>query len=91
MSGEKKVEIAHADRKEASRVQLLTDGKGHRRVLVIGLYRDHETAFTLPAEYGGRFRSRFGFTKFEDGQWVFRAKDFTCDILEQDEAFSDNN
>lgn len=85
MSGERKVELAHTDRREAARVQLLSDGKGRRRILVIGLYRDHETAFAPPAGCG-RFRSRFGLTTVEDGQHVFRAGEFACDILEEEES-----
>ena len=83
MSGEKKEELAHADKKEAVRVQGLSDGKGRRCVLVAGLFHDHETTFTLPAEYG-KLKSRFGYTTFADGKWTFKAKEFVCDVLEPD-------
>ena len=43
------------------------------------------TAFAPPAGCG-RFRSRFGLTTVEDGQHVFRAGEFACDILEEEEA-----
>ena len=83
MSGEKKEELAHTDKKEAVRVQGLSDGKGRRCVLVAGLFHNHETTFTLPAEYG-KLKSRFGYTTFADGQWTFKAKEFVCDVLEPD-------
>jgi len=81
MSGERIVEVPHVDKKGRTRVVALSDGKGTWRVLVIGIEKDHETTFTLPAEYGA-LKSRCGKVTCESGTYTFTGKDFSCDILE---------
>ena len=81
MSGEKIVDVPHADAKDETTVKALSDGKGRYRVIVCGLRKQHETTFRLPPEYGN-LKPLLGNAKFENGQWVFRGKDFSCDLFE---------
>lgn len=81
MSGERIVEVPHVDKKGRTRVVALSDGKGTWRVLVIGIEKDHETTFILPAEYGA-LKSRCGKVTCESGTYTFTGKDFSCDILQ---------
>ena len=81
MSGEEIVELPHVDKGGRTRIVTLSDGKGAHRVLVIGLEKGHETSFQLPGEFG-RLKSRCGNIKYQDGNYVFRGADFTCDVLE---------
>lgn len=81
MSGERIVELPHEDRKDEVLVKALSDGKGSHRVIVCGLRKQHETAFSLPREYGD-LKPLLGNAKRENGRWVFRGKDFSCDLFE---------
>jgi len=81
MSGEPIIELPSADKKGKTRLVAFPDGKGDYRVVILGLEKDHETTFTLPAEYG-QLKSRCGKTTFADGTYTFVGKDFSCDILE---------
>ncbi|MDD4019789.1 MAG: hypothetical protein PHV28_17815 [Kiritimatiellae bacterium] len=80
LSGEKIVALPHTDTKGEVRIAALTDGNGHYRVIVVGLARDHETTFTLPAEYGA-LKGTTGYTTCENGTYTFRAKEYSCDLL----------
>ena len=82
MSGCSIVDVPHKDAKGQTRIAAMTDGKGAWRVIVVGLQEDHETRFTLPAEYG-ELKSRCGFVTREGGEYVFRAKEYSCDLLER--------
>ena len=82
MSGCPIVDVPHKDAKGQTRVAAMTDGKGAWRVIIVGLEDDHETRFTLPAEYG-ELKSRCGFVTREGGEYVFRAKEYSCDLLER--------
>ena len=81
MSGCGITEIPHKDAKDAARVVALTDGKGAWRVIVVGLGENHETRFKLPVEYG-ELKSHCGFITREGDEYVFRAKEYSCDLLE---------
>ena len=81
MSGERIVELPHEDRKDETLVKALSDGKGRYRVIVCGLRKQHETVFSLPREYGD-LKPLLGNAKRENGRWVFRGKDFSCDLFE---------
>ena len=81
MSGERIVELPHEDGKDQTIVKALSDGKGRRRVIVCGLRKQHETVFSLPREYGD-LKPLLGNAKRENGRWVFRGKDFSCDLFE---------
>ena len=81
MSGCPVVDVPHKDAKGQTRVAAMTDGKGAWRVIVVGLEEDHETRFTLPAEYG-ELKVRCGFVAREGDEYVFRAKEYSCDLLE---------
>ena len=76
MSGDAIRQVAHTDVKGSHRIVVLSDGKGRHRVLVIGLTRNNEATFTLPAEYG-KLSSRCG-----NGIWHFEGPEFTCDTLQ---------
>lgn len=80
-SGIKPVRVAHTDVKGEHRIVALSDGKGAYRVLVIGLRNDNEATFALPAAYG-KLKSRCGMTEVKDGTYVFRGREFSCDVLE---------
>lgn len=80
MSGEKIVELPRTDVKGATRVVALSDGKGATRVLVIGLTRDNECTFTLPASFGD-LDPAYGNVVKDGAGWRFKGKEFTCDIL----------
>ena len=81
MSGVPYRPLAHKDLKGSHRVVAWSDGKGGWRVTVVGIRCDNECEFTLPPEYG-QLKSRCGLTKFENGKWVFKGREFSCDILE---------
>ena len=81
MSGCGITEVPHKDAKDAARVVALTDGKGAWRVIVVGLGENHETRFKLPAEYG-ELKSHCGFVTREGDEYIFRAKEYSCDLLE---------
>lgn len=81
MSGRPIVELPHEDRKGKTRLVAFSDGTGAHRVVVLGLEKGHETAFMLPADWG-ELRSRCGKVTRENGQYVFRGADFSCDILQ---------
>ena len=81
MSGERIVGLPHEDRKDQTIVKALSDGKGRRRVIVCGLGQQHETAFAIPADFGD-LKPLLGNAKKENGRWVFRGKDFSCDLFE---------
>ena len=81
MSGRGISEVLHMDAKDAARVVAMTDGKGAWRVIVVGLGENHETRFRLPAEYG-ELKSHCGFVTREGDEYVFRAKEYSCDLME---------
>jgi hypothetical protein len=81
MSGCGITEVSHKDAKDVTRVAALTDGKGAWRVIVVGLGENHETRFKLPAEYG-ELKSHCGFVTREGDEYVFRAKEYSCDLME---------
>ena len=81
MSGCPIVDVPHKDAKDETRVAAMTDGKGAWRVIVVGLGENHETRFNLPAEYG-ELKGRCGFVTREGEEYVFRAKEYSCDLLE---------
>ena len=81
MSGHGVRELKHEDRRDRTRVVALSDGAGDFRILVIGLGADHETAIELPPK-SRRFASRCGNTEFIDGKYIFKGREFTCDILQ---------
>ena len=81
MSGSPIVDVPHVDAKDETRVVAMTDGKGAWRVIVVGLGEKHETRFSLPAEYGS-LKGRYGFTIREGDEYVFKSKEYSCDLLE---------
>ena len=81
MSGCPIVDVPHKDAKDQARVAAMTDGKGTWRVIVVGLGENHETRFALPAEYG-TLKGRCGFVSREGDEYVFRAKEYSCDLME---------
>ena len=81
MSGVPYSPLPHEDAKGSHRVVKWSDGKGGWRVTIVGIKRDNECSFTLPPECG-TLKSRCGLTKFENGKWTFRGREFSCDILE---------
>ena len=81
LSGKGMREVKHEDRRDRTRVVALSDGKGDYRILVIGLGASHETAIEL-AQKSRRFTSRCGNTEFSNGKYIFKGKEFTCDILQ---------
>ena len=81
MSGRPIVDVPHVDAKDQTRVAAMTDGKGGWRVIVVGLGENHETRFSLPPEYGA-LKGRCGFVSREGDGYVFRAKEYSCDLLE---------
>ena len=81
MSGRPIVEVPHKDAKEETRVVAMSDGKKHWRVIVVGLGDDHETRFALPKKCMG-LKSHYGFISREGDEYVFRAKEYSCDLLE---------
>ena len=81
MSGEKIVDLSHADKADETRVVALSDGRGGRRIIVCGLGQKHEATFTLPAEYG-KPKSRLGHVTCANGTYTFTGGPFSCDILE---------
>ena len=81
MSGVPYRPLAHKDLKGSHRVVAWSNGKGGWRVTVVGIRCDNKCEFTLPPEYG-QLKSRCGLTKFENGKWVFKGREFSCDILE---------
>lgn len=80
MSGRTIVDVPHVDKADPVRVAAMTDGKGAWRVIVCGLGRNHETSFTLPAAYG-RLKPTRGAVTREGDRYVYRGKEFTCDLL----------
>jgi hypothetical protein len=80
MSGRPVEELPHADAKDPVRVAAFTDGAGRRRVAVIGLGREHETRFTLPAEYG-KLTGIYGLAVGGDGTYIFRGREYSGDLL----------
>lgn len=81
LSGEGSAEIAATHAKDEARVVALSDGRGNRRVVIVGLGLDHETRFALPDGFGA-LKSLRGRTAFRDGQYVFTGPNFACDVLE---------
>ena len=81
MSGQGIRDVPHRDSKDKTRIAALTDGNGAWRVIVVGLGENHETRFALPAEYG-TLKGRCGFVTREGEEYVFRAKEYSCDLLE---------
>ena len=81
MSGRGVRELKHEDRRDRTRVVAFADGMGDHRIAVIGLGSDHDTAIELPAK-SRRFASRCGNTVFENGKYIFKGKEFSCDILQ---------
>jgi len=81
MSGEKRDPVAAVDTKAPVHATALSDGAGKRIVIVCGLGKEHESEVIVPPEFG-ELKSRFGNLKKENGKWIFRGKDFTCDVLE---------
>ena len=84
VSGKKMLEIDHVDKKGQSRVVALTDGKGGVRVLVYGLTRDNECSFKLPRQFG-EMTPTCGNVKRNGELYVYSGKEFTCDILKQED------
>ena len=81
MSGEKRAPVAAVDTKDPVHATALSDGTGKRIVIVCGLGKEHESEVIVPPEFG-ELKSRFGNLKKENGKWIFKGKDFTCDVLE---------
>ncbi|HNX03876.1 MAG TPA: hypothetical protein PKI32_00145 [Opitutales bacterium] len=81
MSGEKRVPVPAVDTKDPVRATALSDGAGKRIVIVCGLGKDHESEVIVPPEFGD-LKPRFGNMKKKNGKWMFKGKDFTCDVLE---------
>ena len=80
-SGEGIREIPAENAKDEARVVALSDGRGGRRVVVVGLGLDHSTSFTLPKEFGS-VKSLRGRVETKDGKCVFTGPNFACDVLE---------
>lgn len=81
MSGHPVAELAHTDAKDPVRVAAFTDGGGRWRVAVVGLGREHETRFALPARYGV-LSGVYGLVKREEnGTYVFKGREYTGDLL----------
>ena len=72
--------VAHTDAKGSHRIVALTDPKGRKAVLVVGLEGDNEAKFSLPKEFG-QLKSQCGKAVCENGKWTFKGKEFSCDIL----------
>ena len=82
MSGEKIVDLPHADKADETHVVALSDGKGGRRVIVCGLGQKHEATFTLP-EGCGKLKSCLGHVTCANGTYTFTGGPFSCDVLEE--------
>jgi hypothetical protein len=80
MSGVPVAELPHRDAKDPVRVVAFTDGAGRKRVAVIGLGREHETRFSLPASFG-KLNAIYGLTEEKDGEYLFKAKEYSADLL----------
>lgn len=80
MSGEPIVELPHTDVKGRTRLVALSDGKGRKCVLAVGLTRDNECTFDLEG-VGEGLKPAYGLAKEENGRWRFKGREFTCDIL----------
>ena len=80
MSGIPVVEILHNDAKDPARVVAFEDGRGRKRVAVIGLGREHDTTFTLPPSYG-KLKGIYGLVREENGTYRFSAKEYSADLL----------
>ena len=81
MSGQGIEEIPVENAKDEARVVALSDGRGGRRVIVVGLGLDHSTSFTLPKGFG-KPKSLRGRVAAKDGKCVFTGPNFACDVLE---------
>ena len=79
-SGEGIEEIPAENAKDEARVVALSDGRGGRRVIVVGLGLDHSTSFTLPNGFGSP-KSIRGRVEAKDGKCVFTGPNFACDVL----------
>ena len=80
MSGVPVVELPHQDQKDPVRVVAFTDGAGRKRVAVIGLGREHETRFSLPASFG-KLKGIYGLVEEKNGEYLFKAKEYSADLL----------
>ena len=80
MSGVPVAELPHRDAKDPVRVVAFADGAGRRRVAVIGLGREHETRFSLPASFG-KLNAIYGLTEEKNGEYLFKAKEYSADLL----------
>jgi hypothetical protein len=80
MSSHRYEEVDHVDIKGSHRILGWRDDGGRRCVTIVGIRRDNECSFQLPPSYG-KLKSRCGRTKFENGRWVFKGPEFSCDIL----------
>jgi len=80
LSGEKIIDVPHKDAKDPVRVAALSDGKGRWRVIVVGLGKNHDTTFTLPASYG-QLRGMCGNAVFANGIYTYKAEEYVCDLL----------
>ena len=81
MSGQGIEEIPVENAKDEARVVALSDGRGGRRVIAVGLGLDHSTSFTLPKGFG-KPKSLRGRVVEKDGKCVFTGPNFACDVLE---------
>ena len=82
MSSHRYEEVDHIDVKGSHRILCWRDDNDRRCITIVGIRRDNECSFRLPSSFG-KFESRCGRTKFENGKWTFKGIEFSCDILVQ--------
>lgn len=81
MSGRPIENVPVTDVRGKTRVSVLRDGKGHARVLAVGLDYANEAVFRLPDDCRN-VASVFGNAAREpDGSWRFKAGKRSCDML----------
>lgn len=81
-SGIKRVELPHRDVKGKSRVVALSDGKGNRRILIIGLDSDNVCEIDRAQLEGTSHKSRCGLTEIGPEKAVFTGGGISGDVIE---------
>ena len=73
--------IPVSDRRGKTRAVAMSDGKGSRRVLAIGLDYENEATFTLPEDCRG-LKPQFGnATVAEDGTVTYKTGRRSCELF----------